>query len=257
MNSFLKISTNFVRELGAILLFIVRSLFAFWICKNRFKKLVQSILEIGYRCVFIVLIIGLFTGMVMGLQMYYTLIKFGADAALGTAVSLSLIRELGPVLTALMIVGQSGSALSSEIGIQRNDEQVDALETMGIHSIGFLSGPRIYAGLISFPILTAFFDLIGLCGGYFSGCLLMGLDSDIYWKKVFDSVHFVDVYGGFIKALCFGIFTIGICTYEGYNSHINSSYKGIRGVTQAATKAVVKSSVLVLVFDFLITSFLL
>lgn len=257
MNSFLKIFTNFVRELGAILLFVTQSLLAFWICKNRFKKLVQSILEIGYRCVFIVLIIGLFTGMVMGLQMYYTLIKFGADAALGTAVSLSLIRELGPVLTALMIVGQSGSALSSEIGIQRNDEQVDALETMGIHSIGFLSGPRIYAGLISFPILTAFFDLIGLCGGYFSGCVLMGLDSDIYWKKVFDSVHFVDVYGGFIKSLCFGIFTMGICTYEGYNSHINSSYKGIRGVTQAATKAVVKSSVLVLVFDYLITSFLL
>jgi len=189
--------------------------------------------------------------------MYYTLIKFGADAALGTAVSLSLIRELGPVLTALMIVGQSGSALCSEIGIQRNDEQVDALETMGIHSKGFLAGPRLYAGLISFPILTAFFDLIGLFGGYFSGCILMGLDGDIYWKKVFHSVTFMDVYGGFLKSVCFGIFTIGICTYEGYNTHLNSSYKGVQGVTQAATKAVVKSSVLVLVFDYLITSFLL
>ncbi len=257
MKSLLIILANFVRELGAILLFINKSLIAFWVCKNRLKKIIQSTLEIGCRCVFIVLIIGLFTGMVMGLQMYYTLIKFGADAALGTAVSLSLIRELGPVLTALMIVGQSGSALCSEIGIQRNGEQVNALETMGIHSIGFLSGPRLYAGLISFPILTTFFDLIGLLGGYFSGCVLMGLDGDIYWKKVFYNVQFVDVYGGFIKSVCFGIFTIGICTYEGYYAHLNSSYKGIQGVTQAATKAVVKSSVLVLVFDYLITSFLL
>ena len=257
MKSLLKILANFVRELGAILIFIIQSLIAFWTCKNRFKKIIQSTLEIGCRCVFIVSVIGLFTGMVMGLQMYYTLIKFGADAALGTAVSLSLIRELGPVLTALMIVGQSGSALCSEIGIQRNDEQVDALETMGIHSKGFLAAPRLYAGLISFPILTAFFDLIGLFGGYFSGCILMGLDGDIYWKKVFHSVTFMDVYGGFLKSVCFGIFTIGICTYEGYNAHINSSYKGVQGVTQAATKAVVKSSVLVLVFDYLITSFLL
>lgn len=257
MKSLLRIFANFVRGLGAILVFIIQSLVAFWTCKNRLKKIIRSTLEIGCRCVFIVLIIGLFTGMVMGLQMYYTLIKFGADAALGTAVSLSLIRELGPVLTALMIVGQSGSALCSEIGIQRNGEQVDALETMGIHSIGFLAGPRLYAGLLSFPILTAFFDLIGLMGGYFSGCVLMGLDGDIYWKKVFHSVHFIDVYGGFIKSLCFGIFTIGICAYEGYYAHLNSSYKGIQGVTQAATKAVVKSSVLVLVFDYLITSFLL
>ena len=257
MKSLLKILANFVRELGAILIFIIQSLIAFCSCKNRFKKIIQSTLEIGCRCVFIVSVIGLFTGMVMGLQMYYTLIKFGADAALGTAVSLSLIRELGPVLTALMIVGQSGSALCSEIGIQRNDEQVDALETMGIHSKGFLAGPRLYAGLISFPILTAFFDLIGLFGGYFSGCILMGLDGDIYWKKVFHSVTLMDVYGGFLKSLCFGIFTIGICSYEGYNSHINSSYKGVQGVTQAATKAVVKSSVMVLVFDYLITSFLL
>ena len=257
MKSLLKILANFVRELGAILIFIIQALIAFWTCKNRFKKIIQSTFEIGFRCVFIVSVIGLFTGMVMGLQMYYTLIKFGADAALGTAVSLSLIRELGPVLTALMIVGQSGSALCSEIGIQRNDEQVDALETMGIHSKGFLAGPRLYAGLIGFPILTAFFDLIGLFGGYFSGCILMGLDGDIYWKKVFHSVTFMDVYGGFLKSVCFGMFTIGICTYEGYNTHINSSYKGVQGVTQAATKAVVKSSVLVLVFDYLITSFLL
>ena len=113
---------------GEVLIFIARACVGFWYCRNRLHKWVQSTYEIGIRCVFIVSIIGLFTGMVMGLQMYYTLIKFGAESALGTAVSLSVIRELGPVLTALMVVGQSGSALSSEIGIQRNDEQIDALK---------------------------------------------------------------------------------------------------------------------------------
>jgi phospholipid/cholesterol/gamma-HCH transport system permease protein len=244
-------------SLGEFIFFVSESIFAFWYGRNRFSKLNQSIMEIGCRCIVIVLIIGLFTGMVMGLQMYYVLVKFGADAALGTAVSLSIIRELGPVLTALMIVGQSGSALSSEIGIMRNDEQVDALETMGIDSKGFLCGPRIYAGLICFPILTAFFDLIGILGGYFSGCSLMGLDADIYWKKVFESVQLSDVYGGFLKSFIFGFITISTCTYEGYYAHLNSSLRGVRGVTLAATKAVVKSSVLILIFDFLITSFLL
>ena len=250
-------SLSSITGLGGFVFFLVESFFAFLGCQNRFDKLIDSILEIGCRCIVIVLIIGLFTGMVMGLQMYYTLVKFGADAALGTAVSLSIIRELGPVLTALMIVGQSGSALTSEIGIMRNDEQIDALETMQIDSKGFLSGPRIYAGLICFPILTAFFDLIGIFGGYFSGSFLMGLDADIYWKKVFQSVQVSDVYGGLFKSFVFGFLTMGICTFEGYYAHVNSNLKGVRGVSLAATKAVVKSSVCVLIFDYLITSFLL
>ena len=257
MNKLLKFILLNVRSFGEVLIFIARACVGFWYCRNRLHKWVQGTYEIGIRCVFIVSIIGLFTGMVMGLQMYYTLIKFGAESALGTAVSLSVIRELGPVLTALMVVGQSGSALSSEIGIQRNDEQIDALETMGIDSIGFLVGPRLYASLLCFPILTAFFDLIALSGGYFSGSILMGLDGAIYWKKIFDSVYFSDVSGGLFKALIFGFFTVGICSFEGYYTHKKSSLKGIRGVTQAATVAVVKSSVFILIFDYLITSFLI
>lgn len=257
MDKLLKFILSNVRSFGEVLIFIIRASIAFWHCRNRFKKWVQSTYEIGIRCIFIVSIIGLFTGMVMGLQMYYTLIKFGAESALGTAVSLSIIRELGPVLTALMIVGQSGSAMSSEIGIQRNDEQIDALETMGIDATGFLVGPRLYASLVCFPILTAFFDLIGLFGGYFSGSILMGLDGAVYWNKIFDSVYLSDVSGGLLKAVIFGFFTVGICAFEGYHAHEKSTYKGIRGVTQAATVAVVKSSVFILVFDYLITSFLI
>ena len=151
MDKFLKITVFSVRELGEILLFIINSLLGFFLCQKRFNKLVISCYEIGFRCLFIISVIGLFTGMVMGLQMYYTLIKFGAESALGTAISLSIIRELGPVLSALMIVGQSGSAICSEIGIQRNDEQIDALETMGIGSKSFLAGPRLLAGFLCFP----------------------------------------------------------------------------------------------------------
>ena len=145
-----------ITGLGGFVFFLVESFFAFLGCQNRFDKLIDSILEIGCRCIVIVLIIGLFTGMVMGLQMYYTLVKFGADAALGTAVSLSIIRELGPVLTALMIVGQSGSALTSEIGIMRNDEQIDALETMQIDSKGFLSGTSYLCWVNLFSYFNCF-----------------------------------------------------------------------------------------------------
>ena len=143
-----------VYELGEISVFGSGALFRFFGQRHRLAKLVHAIHEIGVRCFPIVAIVGLFTGLVMGLQLYYTLVKFGAESALGTAVALSLIRELGPVLTALMVVGQAGSALASELGIQRNDEQIDALQTMSIDPLGYLVGPRLLAALICFPMLT-------------------------------------------------------------------------------------------------------
>lgn len=257
MSKILKVIYSLFEEFGELLIFIASSFHAFFSCRFRLQKLIYAIYEIGYRCLFIVLIIGLFTGMVMGLQMYYTLIKFGAGSALGTAVSLSIIRELGPVLTALMIVGQAGSSICSEIGFQRNDEQIDALITMNINPKGFLVGPRIIASLICFPILTASFDLIGLLGGYFSGSLLMGLDPSIYWHKVFISVEYSDVLGGFLKSLIFGFSVIGISCFEGFYTNVKSSLHGSRGVSQSTTRSVVKCSILILVFDYLITSFLL
>jgi phospholipid/cholesterol/gamma-HCH transport system permease protein len=225
--------------------------------RNRLSKLTLAIHEIGVRCLPIVLTVGLFTGLVMGLQLYYTLVKFGAESALGTAVALSLIRELGPVLTALMVVGQAGSAMSSELGIQRNDEQIDALQTMGIDPRGYLVGPRILAALICFPILTAIFDLVGIFGGYLTGSVLLNVDAGVYWHRVHESVTLGDVGGGFVKALLFGVLTITICAYRGYNTHRKASYPGVRGVSESATRAVVWSSVGVLAVDYLVTSFLL
>lgn len=246
-----------VRELGELSLFSLSSLAGFASQRHRGAKLVRAIHEIGVRCMPIVATVGLFTGLVMGLQLYYTLVKFGAESALGTAVALSLIRELGPVLTALMIVGQAGSALASELGIQRNDEQIDALQTMGISPKGFLVGPRLVAALICFPILTALFDLIGILGGYLTGSVLLNVDSGVYWNRVFESVAWTDVQGGFIKALAFGLLTISICAYRGFNTHRKASFPGVRGVSESATRAVVWSSVGVLAVDYLITSFLL
>ena len=243
--------------MGEISVFGSIALSRFFLQRHRLVKLTSAVHEIGVRCFPIVAIVGLFTGLVMGLQLYYTLVKFGAESALGTAVALSLIRELGPVLTALMIVGQAGSALASELGIQRNDEQIDALQTMSIDPLGYLVGPRLLAALICFPMLTAVFDLIGFLGGYVTGCLLLHVDGGVYWNRVFESVVWVDVQGGFIKSLVFGLVTIMICSYRGFNTHRKASFPGVRGVSESATRAVVWSSVMVLALDYLITSFLL
>lgn len=246
-----------VFELGELSVFSLGALRGFFQQRNCLAKLAVAIHEIGLRCLPIVAIVGLFTGLVMGLQLYYTLIKFGAESALGTAVALSIIRELGPVLTALMIVGQAGSAMASELGIQRNDEQIDALETMHIDPLGFLVGPRLVATFICFPILTAIFDLIGIFGGYLTGSVLLNVDGGVYWNRVFESVTWADVQGGYIKALVFGFLTISICAFRGFNTHRKASFPGVRGVSESATRAVVWSSVSVLAADYLITSFLL
>lgn len=246
-----------IHEVGEISVFGSNALGRFFLQHHRGVKLISAIHEIGVRCFPIVAIVGLFTGLVMGLQLYYTLVKFGAESALGTAVALSLIRELGPVLTALMIVGQAGSALASELGIQRNDEQIDALQTMSIDPLGYLVGPRLLAAVICFPMLTAVFDLIGIFGGYVTGCLLLYVDGGVYWNRVFESVVWLDVQGGFIKSLVFGLVTIMICAYRGFNTHRKASFPGVRGVSESATRAVVWSSVMVLALDYLITSFLL
>ena len=228
-----------VHALGAFTGFALCSLLAYVRQRRRLQKLVFAIHEIGVRCLAIVAIVGLFTGLVMGLQLYYTLVKFGAETALGTAVALSLIRELGPVLTALMVVGQAGSALASELGIQRNDEQIDALQTMRIDPLGYLVGPRLVAALICFPILTAIFDLIGIAGGFVTGSLLLHVEGGVYWSRVF------------------GFLTIAICAFRGYHTDRMASLPGVRGVSESATRAVVWSSVTVLAADYVITSFLL
>lgn len=221
------------------------------------RRVIRAIHEQGVRCVPVILIVGLFTGLVLGLQGYYVLNRFGSEGLLGTLVSLTLVRELAPVLAALMLVGQAGSALAAELGIQRNSDQIDALETMGVSTHAYLISPRLLAALIVFPIQTALFTLVGLYGGYLSGSVLLNLQPGVYWSAVFAAVQAADVRECFIKAATFGLLTVAICAYNGFNAHRRRNATGARAVGASTTRAVVFSSITVLASDYLITSLLL
>ncbi|MBI4622844.1 MAG: ABC transporter permease [Verrucomicrobia bacterium] len=245
-----------IREWGDFALFVGRALYSLIGLRALGAKIIRAIYEMGVRCSPIIATVGGFTGLVLGLQGYYTLSQFGSESILGSTVALTLVRELGPVLAALMIVGQAGSALAAEIGIQRNSEQIDALDTMGVKPLGFLVGPRLVAALIVFPLHTALFDVIGIAGGYVTGVLLLSLESGVYWQNVYSGVTISDVCGGFYKALAFGFVVTAICAFEGYNTHRKATEPGARGVSQSTTRAVVLSSIAVLAVDYVITSFL-
>ena len=243
-------------DLGAMAIFFVRA-FALFFHRKQFVEIINQVYFIGARSASIVMLVGFFTGMVLGLQLYYVMNKFGAVGFLGTAVALSLIRELGPVLCAIMITARAGSAMTAEIGIQRISEQIDALTTMRIDPIGYLISPRIAAAIISFPILTALFDLVGVFGGYVSGVVLLGGDSGAYLYRMDASVDWVDVRGGFIKSIVFAILVITLCCFQGYFTHMRRDSFGAKSVSLSTTSAVVLSCVMILVSDYVVTSFLL
>jgi phospholipid/cholesterol/gamma-HCH transport system permease protein len=243
-------------SLGAIAVFFFRSLVMIFRLKQ-IPEIIQQIYFIGAKSAQIVMLVGFFTGMVMGLQLYYVLIKFGSAGVLGTAVALSLIRELGPVLTAIMITARAGSSMTAEIGIQRISEQIDALYTMRIDPLGYLVSPRIVAGIISFPILTALFDLIGIIGGWVSGCVLLGVNSGSYFYRVISSTEMEDITGGFIKAVVFAVLVVTICCFQGFFTHMRTDSYGAKSVSYSTTSAVVLSCVMILISDYVVTSFIL
>lgn len=248
---------SFVRECGAFAIFTARTCWSLVGLRALGAKILRAAFEIGVRCLPITLLVGVFTGLVLGLQGYHTLSRFGSEAMLGAVVAVSLVRELGPVLTALMVAGQAGSALAAEIGIQRNSEQIDALDTMGVNPLGFLVGSRLVAGLLVFPLLTALFDLVGMFGGYLTGVVLLSLEPGVYANSIYDGVTSDDVRGGFYKALAFGFLVVMISAFEGYYTHRKASLPGARGVSQSTTRAVVFASVVIVAADYVITSFLI
>ncbi|MFC1825639.1 MlaE family ABC transporter permease [Thermodesulfobacteriota bacterium] len=245
------------QEMGRILLFFLRGLSLIFSFPLQISKIVHQVYFIGMRSVFVICLTATFTGMVLGLQGYYTLVKFGSEGLLGAAVALSLIRELGPVMTAIMVIARAGSAMAAEIGVMRISEQIDALETMDINPIRFLISPRIAAALISFPLLTALFDVVGIFGGYLTGSRLLGISPGIYFSRVESSVLLADITGGFIKSVIFAVLVATVCCYQGFFTHTRTRGFGAEGVGYATTSAVVISCVLVLVADYVITSFLL
>ncbi len=251
-----KRTIRIVNNLGAAGIFFFLA-FAGIFRPRQLKKIMQQMYYIGARSFGIIALVSLFTGMVLGLQSYHALVQFGAEGALGTLVSLTLVRELGPVLTAIMITARAGSAITAEIGIQRISEQIDALYTMRIDPLRFLVSPRIAASIISFPLLTAIFDVIGILGGYVSGVLLMGANSASYIYRIQSNTDLSDVIDGFVKAVVFAVIVSTVSCYQGYFAHMRTDGHGARAVGLSTTAAVVLSCVLILVSDYVVTSILM
>ncbi len=219
---------------------------------------VRQIYFIGARSVVVILVTGLFTGMVLGLQGYHNLKKFGSEELLGSAVALSLIQELGPVLTALMVIGRAGSAICAEIGIMRHSEQIDALECMAIDPYKFLIAPKFIAALISLPALTFIFNVLGILGGYLAGVVFLEVASGAYFQGMYDSVEWADIRLCFIKSMIFGVLIVWIASFKGYFLHLNrTGVFGAEGVSRITTDAVVLASVTILIWDYLIGSLML
>ncbi len=247
---------RWVSELGAASIFLLLA-FLMIFQPKQVPKIAQQVYYIGASSTLIILLVGMFTGMVLSLQSYHALVKVGAQGSLGTLVALSLIRELGPVLTAIMITARAGSGITAEIGIQRISEQIDALGTMRIDPLKYLVSPRIIASIVSFPLLTAVFDLIGIIGGYVTGVLLLGVNSGVYLYRVQASVDLKDITDGFIKAMVFAVIVSTICCYQGYFAHMRTDAHGAKAVGLSTTSAVVLSCVLILVADYVVTSLLI
>jgi phospholipid/cholesterol/gamma-HCH transport system permease protein len=248
---------SIVHSLGELALFIGQSFRAAVGSRKLGRRVLRAMFEQGVRCLPVILIVGMFTGLVLGLQGYYVLNRFGSSSLLGTLVSLSIVRELGPVLAALMLVGQAGSALAAELGIQRNTEQIAALETMGVSSHAYLVAPRLIAALVVYPMQTALFCCIGLWGGSVSGTMLMGVEPGIYWSAVHRAVESADVRECMAKAVTFGLLTVSLCAFHGFNAHRSRAGSGARAVSASTTRAVVQSCIIVLAADYVITSFLI
>ena len=242
-------------SLGALAIFFFRSFYMIFRIKA-VPEIIQQIYFIGAKSANIVMLVGFFTGMVLGLQLYFVLVQFGSVGVLGTAIALTLIRELGPVMTAIMITARAGSAMTAEIGIQRISEQIDALSTMRIDPLGYLISPRIAAGVISFPILTTFFNMIGILGAWVSGCLLLGVNSGTYFYRVVSSTVLDDLLGCYYKSIVFGLLVVTICCFQGFFTHMRTDSFGAKSVSLSTTSAVVISCVMILVSDYVVTSFI-
>lgn len=239
-----------IGRLGRAGLFLLKSLICTFAPPLKLARVVKQIWFVGWKSMGVISLTGAFTGMVLALQGFPTLRRVGSEAFLGPLVALSLIRELGPVLAALMVTGRAGSAIAAEIGIMRTNDQIDALELMGLNPLRYLVVPNLLACLVAVPLLAAFFDVIGLFGGYLVGVRLLGLNAGTYFGEMTSYVEAKDVLGGIYKAMSFGVLIAWVCCYKGYYSRF-----GAEGVSAATTQAVVNTSVLILVWDYVVTSF--
>jgi len=216
----------------------------------RLPLLIQQLHSVGVLSVMIILVSGLFVGMVLGLQGYNTLVDFGAEESLGVMVSLSLVRELGPVVTALLFAGRAGSALTAEIGLMKSTEQLSGMEMMAVDPIRRVIAPRFFAGFLAMPLLAAIFSAVGIIGGFLVGHGLLGVDDGAFWSQMQTKTDFYeDILNGVIKSIVFGFVVTWIALFEGYDAIPTSE-----GVGRATTRTVVHSAFAILGLDFVLTA---
>lgn len=239
-----------VARLGRAGMFLITLLAAVPVQFLAPRRLAGQVFSVGVLSLVIILVSGLFVGMVLGLQGYNTLVDFGSESSLGIVVALSLVRELGPVLSALLFAGRAGSALTAEIGLMKATEQLSALEMMAVDPFRRVLAPRWLAGFISLPLLAAVFSAVGILGGYLVGVQLLGLDPAPYWSHMETGVDFFDdILNGVIKSVVFGAIVTWVAVFEGYDTVPTAE-----GVGRATTRTVVTASLAVLGADFLLTA---
>lgn len=244
-----------IKSMGQMFIFLFETFRLVFVRPFKFRRFLKQVRFIGAKSMSVIILTGAFTGMVLALQLFYTLRKFGSEALLGPAIALSLIRELGPVLAALMVTGRAGSAITAEIGIMRISEQIDALTSMALNPLRYLVVPNITASIVAFPLLAAIFDIVGIYGGYAVAVKLLGLSSGTYFSQMENFVLMEDIRIGIYKSLSFGIIVSWVCCFKGYTTE-ETGY-GAEGVSRSTTEAVVMSSVFILIWDYLLGSFFL
>ena len=241
---------DFTSAVGRSGIFLLRAIFGLSLNRMSLTGLIKQIYYVGVLSLVIIVISGLFIGMVLGLQGYSILVDYGSEQAIGQMVALTLVRELGPVVTALLFAGRAGSALTAEIGLMKATEQLSSMEMMGVDPIKRIIAPRLWAGFISLPILAAIFSAVGIFGGMFVGVDWLGVYEGSFWANMQQSVDFQeDVINGMIKAVVFGLVVTWIAVFQGYDSTPTSE-----GISIATTKTVVYASLSVLGLDFLLTA---
>jgi phospholipid/cholesterol/gamma-HCH transport system permease protein len=238
-----------VRRLGSVVIFLAQVLAQCAPALGRPRLLVYQIYNAGARSLIIIMLSGLFVGMVLGLQGYDLLQRFGSVEALGSAAALGLLKELAPVITALLFAGRAGTALTSEIGLMRATDQLTAMEIMAVDPLRYVAAPRFLGGVIAMPLLAAIFSIVGLYGAQLIGVQLMGVDRGVFWSQMQDSVEVRNVTEGVVKSLVFGTACSLIAVHEGYNAAPTAE-----GVALATTRTVVASSVITLLLDYVLTA---
>ena len=241
--------SRFLAALGHVVLFLLRMLAQCLPALARPRLVVHQVYNAGARSLIIVMLSGLFVGMVLGLQGFDLLQRFGSEDALGVAAALGLLKELGPVVTALLLAGRAGTALTSEIGLMRATDQLTAMEMMAVDPMRYVAAPRFLGGIIAMPLLSAVFCIVGLFGAQLVGVQFMGVDPGAFWSQMQGSVQLDDVNEGIIKSCVFGLACSLIAVHEGYEAEPTAA-----GVGLATTRTVVASSVLTLLLDYILTA---